>query len=46
LRLLKIADVLGLLDEFDRIGRSNDLTHLTLADVTAPERQRGRRQRP
>lgn len=45
LRLLKVADTLGLLDEFDQIGRSEDLTHATLRDVVAPERRRGRRRR-
>lgn len=45
LRLLKVADVLGLLDEFDRIGRGEDLERATLAEITAPERRRGRRRR-
>lgn len=43
LRLLKILDVLDLLSEFDRIGRGQDLTGVTLADLTKSERKRGRR---
>jgi transcriptional regulator with XRE-family HTH domain len=42
LRLLKILDILGLSEEFDRIGRQEDLSMLTLAQVTQPERKRGR----
>jgi transcriptional regulator with XRE-family HTH domain len=42
-RLLKILDVIGLLDEFDAIGRHEDLSTLTLADVTRAQRKRGRR---
>jgi len=44
LRLIKLLGLLGLLDEFDQIGRQEDLSGLTLAEVTQPERQRGRRQ--
>jgi transcriptional regulator with XRE-family HTH domain len=42
LRLLKVLDVLDLLDEFDRLGRAVDLSGLTLADLTRPQRKRGR----
>jgi transcriptional regulator with XRE-family HTH domain len=45
LRLLKILEVLDLLNEFDALGRSEDLTSMTLAQITQPERQRGRRRR-
>ena len=43
IKMLKVLDVVGLLDEFDAIGRHEDLSTLTLADVTRPERKRGRR---
>jgi transcriptional regulator with XRE-family HTH domain len=43
LRLLKILEVLGLQDEFDRIGRAEDLAGLSLSDVLRPSRKRGRR---
>lgn len=43
LRLIKILDVLGLADEVDRIGRTEDLSQVSLADLTQPQRQRGRR---
>lgn len=46
LRLLKIFDVLGLMEEFDRIGREPDLSTLTLAELVKPKRQRGSRKRP
>lgn len=45
LRLLKVLDVLGLLDEFDRIGREPDYTGLKLDDLVKPERKRGSRPR-
>jgi transcriptional regulator with XRE-family HTH domain len=45
IRLLKILEVLDLSDEFDRIGRHRDLAGISLAQIVAPERQRGRRQR-
>lgn len=44
-RLLKILDVLDLAAEFDRIGRQEDLTGMTLAQITQPERKRGSRKR-
>jgi transcriptional regulator with XRE-family HTH domain len=43
LRLLKILDVLGLLEEVDRVGRSEDLSTMTLDDLVKPERKRGHR---
>ena len=46
LRLLKILDVLGLMEEFDGIGREPDLSTLTLAELVKPKRQRGSRKRP
>ena len=46
LRLLKVLDLLGLMDEFDRIGLERDYTGLTLEDVVKPERKRGSRKRP
>ena len=45
IRLLKILDVLDLANEFDRIGRQADLTGMTLAQITEPERKRGIRKR-
>ena len=45
LRLLKVLDVLGLLEEFDRIGREPDLSGMKLEDLVKPERKRGSRQR-
>jgi transcriptional regulator with XRE-family HTH domain len=45
MRLIKILDVLDLADEFDRIGRHDDLAGMSLAQITQPERKRGRRQR-
>jgi transcriptional regulator with XRE-family HTH domain len=45
IRLLKILDVLELANEFDAIGRREDLTGMTLAQLTQPERQRGARKR-
>jgi hypothetical protein len=44
LRLLKVLETLNLLEEFDRIGRHEDLTTLRMEDLTQPPRQRGRRQ--
>lgn len=46
LRILKVLDLLGLMDEFDRIGRERDYTGLKLEDVVKPERKRGSRQHP
>ncbi len=46
LRLLKVLDVLGLLEEFDRLGQEPDLSTLSLADLVKPKRQRGSRKRP
>ena len=43
IRLLKVLDVLELSEEFDRIGRSEDLAGLRLDDIVATPRQRGRR---
>jgi len=45
LRLLKVLDMLGLMEEFDRIGREPDLSTLTLADLVKPTRQRGSQKR-
>ncbi|OHE79481.1 MAG: hypothetical protein A3G75_06415 [Verrucomicrobia bacterium RIFCSPLOWO2_12_FULL_64_8] len=45
LRLLKILDLLGLMDEFDRIGREPDLAGMRLEDFVKPERKRGSRKR-
>lgn len=42
-RLLKIFEVLDWLDAFDQIGRGQDLTGVSLDDLTQPERKRGRR---
>ena len=44
-RLLKILSVLDLLPEFDRIGRNEDLSLLTLDDLDPPQRKRARRPR-
>jgi transcriptional regulator with XRE-family HTH domain len=44
-RLLKILDVLDLANEFDRIGRQEDLAGMTLAQITQPERKRGTHKR-
>lgn len=43
IRLLKVAEVLELLEEFDHIGRGQDLASVSLDELTKPERQRGRR---
>jgi DNA-binding XRE family transcriptional regulator len=45
LRLLKVLDMLGLLEEFDRIAREPDLSTVTLAELVKPTRQRGSRKR-
>ena len=45
IRLLKILEVLDLASEFDHIGRKEDLTGVTLAQITQPERKRGTRKR-
>ena len=42
-RLLKIFQVLDWLDAFDQLGRGQDLTGVSLDDLTSPERKRGRR---
>lgn len=42
-RLLKILEVLDLLEEFDRIGRGQDLAGVTLDELAQPPRVRGRR---
>jgi transcriptional regulator with XRE-family HTH domain len=46
IRLLKVLEVLDLLEEFDRIGRGQDLAGMSLDQLTKPERQRGRRKQP
>lgn len=46
IRLLKVLEVLDLLEEFDRIGRGQDLTGMSLDELTQPERRRGRRKTP
>jgi DNA-binding XRE family transcriptional regulator len=43
LRLLKVLETLNLVEEFDRIGRHEDLTTLKMEDLAQPPRQRGRR---
>jgi len=43
LRLLKILDVLGIAGEADQIGRAEDLSQLSLSQLTQTERKRGRR---
>lgn len=43
IRLIKILNVLDLADEFDHIGRHEDLAGMSLAQLTQPERKRGRR---
>jgi transcriptional regulator with XRE-family HTH domain len=45
IRLLKILDLLDLANEFDNIGRKEDLTGMSLAQITRPERKRGLRKR-
>jgi len=45
IRLLKILDVLDLASEFDQIGRQEDLSGMTLAQITQQERKRGTRKR-
>ncbi len=46
LRLLKVLDVLGLMEEFDRIGQEPDLSTVTLAELVKPKRKRGSSKRP
>jgi transcriptional regulator with XRE-family HTH domain len=46
IRLLKILDVLDLANEFDHIGRQEDLAGMSLAQITQPERKRGTHKRP
>lgn len=43
LRLLKVLDVFGVMEEIDRIAREPDLSDVTLDDLMKPTRQRGRR---
>jgi transcriptional regulator with XRE-family HTH domain len=43
LRLLKVLDVFGVMEEVDRIAREPDLSNGTLGDLMKPTRQRGRR---
>jgi transcriptional regulator with XRE-family HTH domain len=43
IRLLKVLDVLDLANEFDHIGRQEDLAGMSLAQITQPERKRGTR---
>ena len=43
LRLLKVFEVLDLAEEFDRIGRSEDLAGMTMNQLLTPQRQRGMR---
>ena len=43
LRLLKVLEILELAEEFDRIGRGQDLAGVSLDALIQPERQRGRR---
>jgi transcriptional regulator with XRE-family HTH domain len=42
-RLLKVFEVLDWLEAFDQIGRGQDLSGVSLDDLTQPERKRGRR---
>lgn len=42
-RLLKLLEVLGLAEQLDQIGRHEDFSTMTLADVIRPVRQRGSR---
>ena len=46
LRLLKVFEVLDLSEEFDRIGRSEDLAGMTLNQLLTPQRRRGKRSSP
>ena len=43
LRLIKVLELVDLLEDFDRIGRHRDLAGTTLAELVSPERKRGRR---
>ena len=43
LRLLKVLEVLDLSEEFDRIGKGEDLAGMTMTQLLAPQRKRGRR---
>lgn len=45
IRLIKVLDVLDLAEEFDHIGRQEDLAGMSLAQITQPERKRGMRKR-
>ena len=42
-RLLKVFEVLDWLEAFDQLGRGQDLSGVSLDDLTQPERKRGRR---
>ncbi|MET0262929.1 MAG: helix-turn-helix domain-containing protein [Rariglobus sp.] len=42
-RLLKVFEVLEWIEAFDQIGRGQDLTGVSLDELTRPERKRGRR---
>lgn len=46
LRLLKVLDILGLMEELDRIGRAPDLSTATLTNLVKPQRRRGSRKHP
>ena len=46
LRLLKILEVLGLSEEFEKIGAQQDLHGLTMDDIVKPQRKRGSRRQP
>lgn len=43
LRLIKVLDVLGLVEAFEQIGQAADLSTLTLDQVLKPARRRGSR---
>jgi transcriptional regulator with XRE-family HTH domain len=45
IRLVKILEVFDLAGEFDQIGRHEDLSTMTLAQLTRPERKRGSHKR-
>lgn len=44
-RLIKVLSVVDLLPEFERLGASEDLAGVPLAQLVTPTRQRGRRRR-
>ena len=43
MRLLKVFEVLDWLEGFDELGRGQDMSGVSLDDLTQPERKRGRR---